>query len=87
MGAVSVEDVLARRIGLQLFNWCEARSAAPAVGRCLANELGWSETHMKEGVNEYTSKIDRLLEAAGLSEHDSELKISWNYGFTEGKKS
>ena len=85
--AVSIEDVLARRIGLQLFSWRDARTAAPAVGRCLADELGWSETQMREAVNEYTSKIDRLLEVAGLSEDDSELKISWNYGFSEGKES
>jgi glycerol-3-phosphate dehydrogenase len=84
--ATSIEDILARRIGLQLFSWREAITAAPVVARCLADELGWSQSQMQEAVGQYTGKINRFLEVAGLSDRDSELRASWSYGFSEVKK-
>jgi glycerol-3-phosphate dehydrogenase len=64
--ATSIEDILARRTGLQLFSWMQARSAAPTVGVVLARELGWSSNQQKEAVEEYTDKINRLMRLAGL---------------------
>jgi glycerol-3-phosphate dehydrogenase len=84
--ATSIEDILARCIGLQLFSWREAITAAPVVARCLADELGWSQSQMQEAVSQYTGKINRFLEVVGLSDRDSKLKASWSYGFSEVKK-
>ena len=64
--ATSIEDILARRTGLQLFSWEQARMAAPAVGAIVARELGWSPGQQKDAVEEYVNKIDRLMRLIGL---------------------
>jgi glycerol-3-phosphate dehydrogenase len=64
--AVTIEDVLARRIGLQFFSWELAMEAAPVVAQLLARELGWTEQHKQQAIYEYVSKIERSLEAIGL---------------------
>jgi len=70
--ARSIEDILARRIGLQLYGWSLAMAAAPVVGTHLARELGWSATEKQKAVEEYENKIQRLMEVAGLvPEHAS----------------
>jgi len=64
--AVTIEDVLARRIGLQFFSWQLAMQAAPGVGELLARELGWTENEKSRAVDDYVSKIDRQRRALGL---------------------
>jgi glycerol-3-phosphate dehydrogenase len=64
--AVSVEDVLARRIGLQLFAWQAAIRAAPAVARLLAQDLRWPKSQEMESVSSYTQMIEGLFQKAGL---------------------
>ena len=64
--AVTIEDVLARRIGLQLFGWQLALQAAPVVGELLAHELGWTVNEKSRAVDNYVSKIDRQRRALGL---------------------
>lgn len=64
--AVIIEDVLARRIGLELFSWRDAIDAAPVVGGLLARELGWSATQTQTAIDEYTNKINHYLIVAGL---------------------
>jgi len=64
--ATSIEDVLARRTGLQFFSWEQARTAAPAVGAIMARELGWSPGQQKDAVAEYVDKINRLIQLIGL---------------------
>jgi glycerol-3-phosphate dehydrogenase len=64
---VSIEDILARRIGLQLLSWRDAITAAPVVAAYLANELGWSSAQSQEAIQQYTDKINRLLVAVGLA--------------------
>ncbi len=89
--AVSIEDILARRTGLQLFSWECAIAAAPYVAQCLADELGWSEKQKQEAVIRYIKKINRFLEVAGISaapsEENSELGTPWTKGFSEVRKS
>jgi glycerol-3-phosphate dehydrogenase len=89
--AVSIEDILARRTGLQLFSWDYAITAAPHVAQCLADELGWSGTQKGEAVNQYIKKINRFLEVAGIaagpSKDDSELSASETKAFLEVRKS
>lgn len=64
--AVTVEDVLARRIGLQFFSWRMAIEAAPVVARHLARELGWTEQQKQPAIHGYVGKIEHSLEAIGL---------------------
>jgi glycerol-3-phosphate dehydrogenase len=64
--AVSIEDVLARRIGLQLYGWRDAIRAAPAVAELLARELGWPENTKQQAIAEYVAKIQGLIEKAGI---------------------
>ncbi len=64
--AVTIEDVLARRIGLQNFSWKLAMQAAPVVGELLAREIGWTANEKSRAVDDYVSKIDRQRRALGL---------------------
>jgi glycerol-3-phosphate dehydrogenase len=64
--ATSIEDILARRTGLQFFSWEQARTAAPAAGAIMASELGWSPSQQKDAVEEYGNKINRLMRLVGL---------------------
>jgi glycerol-3-phosphate dehydrogenase len=64
--AANIEDVLARRIGLQLFSWRDAIEAAPVVGELLAGELGWTKDFTQSEVSRYEERVNHLLAAAGL---------------------
>jgi glycerol-3-phosphate dehydrogenase len=59
--ALAVEDVLARRIGLELYDWRMAMEAAPLVARLMAPELGWTSDETLRAADQYTSKIRYLL--------------------------
>jgi glycerol-3-phosphate dehydrogenase len=69
--ATSIEDILARRTGLQLFSWEQAKAAAPIVGAIMARELGWSPGQQKDAIEEYVNKINRLMQLIGLRNPDS----------------
>ncbi len=64
--AQTIEDVLLRRIGLQLHSWKEAAKAAPLVAQLLAQELGWSDAQRKEAIEAYLASIQHLLHSAGI---------------------
>jgi len=63
--AMTIEDVLARRIGLQLIGWRLAVRATPVAAALLRRELGWSAADETAAVDQYVGKINRLLEVAG----------------------
>jgi len=63
--ALTVEDVLARRIGLQLYGWRLAIQAAPAVAAILRRELGWSEEQEASALDAYVAKVNHMLITAG----------------------
>jgi glycerol-3-phosphate dehydrogenase len=65
--AMTIEDVLMRRTGLQFFSWQAAIRAAAPVGAILAKELGWNAEQERAAVKHYENKIHRLIELAGLS--------------------
>ena len=69
--AATVEDVLARRVGVQFYSWRSAREAAPVVGAILGAELGWNDDQIQSAVNAYVSHINRLLDLAGLPRETS----------------
>jgi glycerol-3-phosphate dehydrogenase len=65
--AMTIEDVLARRIGLQFYGWAEAIAAAPATVDILARELGWTEEDRDRALREYVEKIRDFQQRAGLT--------------------
>ena len=65
--AASIEDVLARRIGLELFSWNSAMEAAPVVSAYLAREFGLSPQEAEQATREYVLKLTRRSVTAGLS--------------------
>ena len=65
--AVSIEDILSRRIGLQAHSWKNTMRAAPVVAELLARELGWLESRKQEALNQYLEKMRGLMEKAGLA--------------------
>jgi glycerol-3-phosphate dehydrogenase len=64
--ALTIEDVLTRRIGLQLYGWRLAILAAPAVAEILRHELGWSDEQEASALDEYVAKVNHMLTTAGL---------------------
>jgi glycerol-3-phosphate dehydrogenase len=64
--AQTIEDILARRLGLQLFDWRKSIEAAPVVGDLLAAELRWTGEMHDAAVASYTEKIRGFLRALGL---------------------
>lgn len=64
--AISIDDILARRIGLQFYSWKLAVQAAPIVAQFLAREYGWSDERRQHAVDEYVGKLRRMSETAGL---------------------
>jgi glycerol-3-phosphate dehydrogenase len=65
--AATMEDILVRRTGLQLYSWKAALQAAPAVSRLLARELGWTVERAQQELRKYQVNIERQVEALGLS--------------------
>jgi glycerol-3-phosphate dehydrogenase len=65
--AMTIEDILFRRLGVQLYSWRAAIHAAPVVATILADELGWSDDVAASATREYVAKINRYLQAAGLA--------------------
>jgi len=64
--AATIEDVLARRLGLQTFSWELAMRAAPVVAELLARELGWSRDQKTLATEDYVSKIERQRRALAI---------------------
>jgi glycerol-3-phosphate dehydrogenase len=74
--AVTIEDVLFRRLGVQLYSWRSAIHAAPLVASILSRELGWSGEFTESATRRYVEKINRYLGLAGLAPEpfsDSEI--------------
>jgi glycerol-3-phosphate dehydrogenase len=65
--AMTIEDVLMRRTGLQFFSWEAAIRAAEPTGAILAQELAWPADVEKSAVEKYQNKIRRLMQLAGLA--------------------
>jgi glycerol-3-phosphate dehydrogenase len=64
--AATIEDVLARRIGMQLYSWRDSIEAAPIVGSLMAAELRWTSAYTGDAISGYIAKINHLLDSAGL---------------------
>jgi len=64
--AITIEDVLARRIGLQLHSWRDAITAAPVVAALMGAELHWDVDVETLAETQYVERINYLLDSAGL---------------------
>lgn len=69
--AATIEDVLSRRLGVQLYSWRDAIHAAPVTGSLMAKELQWSKEQAESAINAYVAKINRLLQVAGLPQEST----------------
>ncbi len=65
--AVSIEDVLARRNGLEVYGWREALDAASAVAALLARVHGWPGEQREEELVRYGEKVRGRMKIAGLA--------------------
>lgn len=65
--AMTVEDVLRRRSGVELFSWKMAAEAAPAVAEIMAAELGWPSVETGHAIQQYVTRVRRMQHAAGLT--------------------
>ena len=66
--AQTIEDLLARRVGLQFHSWRLAAEAAPVAGAVLARELGWSEERTRQAVADYLDRLAGLWRNIGAEE-------------------
>ena len=66
--AQTIEDILARRIGVQFYDWRLSLAAAPAVAELLALEFGWNEQKTMSAISQYKEKIRGFLQELGLRE-------------------
>lgn len=66
--ALSIADLLLRRIGLQFHSWKDAEAAAPVVGRLLGRELGWTDRQTAEAVAAYTVSVKTLFRNIGIQD-------------------
>jgi glycerol-3-phosphate dehydrogenase len=74
--AATIEDVLARRIGVQLYSWRDAIQAAPVVGLLMAKELRWTTSFTHAAITHYVEKINHLLDSAGISRRRSPVSTN-----------
>jgi glycerol-3-phosphate dehydrogenase len=74
--AATIEDVLARRLGMQFYSWNDCIDAAPIVGSLMMNELHWSAAFTGGAITSYVEKIEHLLDSAGLSRKSSPSPVS-----------
>jgi glycerol-3-phosphate dehydrogenase len=74
--AATIEDVLARRIGMQLYSWRDAIKAAPVVGSLMAEELHWANSFTRAAITHYVEKINHFVDSAGLSRKRSSASMS-----------
>jgi glycerol-3-phosphate dehydrogenase len=66
--AETVEDLLARRTGVQMYGWREALAAARVAAALLAQEKGWDAAKQEAAVAEYSGKIRGFLRELELHE-------------------
>jgi len=64
--ALTLRDILARRIRLELLDWKACSVAAEPAADVMAGLLGWSDVEKQKFVREYRLLIDGFITSAGL---------------------
>lgn len=65
--ALTIPDVLMRRIRLGLVDWAATLEALPRVASLMASELNWTQTAKVQAENLFREHIDWLMEQAGVT--------------------
>jgi glycerol-3-phosphate dehydrogenase len=65
--AISLEDVLMRRLGIGTRDWRASLQAVSGVADILAREFSWPPTKKQEALSRYVSNIHDSMRKAGLS--------------------
>jgi len=73
--AETLEDLLARRTGIQMYGWRAALEAAPVAGALLAKEKGWDTAKEAAALAEYSGRIRGFLRELELSEDEAFEKV------------
>ncbi len=73
--ALRLEDVLARRIGLEFYSWKMAWQAAPVAAKWMARELGWSLAESRNAAQAYAARIERLMRMAGVEDDSASAPV------------
>ena len=68
--ATSIEDVLARRVGLEFHDWQACIDAAETTGRLLGSEMNWSSEATRKAIEAYMVKLKRQARLAAISLKD-----------------
>jgi glycerol-3-phosphate dehydrogenase len=66
--AISVEDVLLRRLGIGAHNWKASLSAVASVADVFAHEFSWTPTRKQEAITHYVLNIRDSMQKAGLAD-------------------
>jgi glycerol-3-phosphate dehydrogenase len=69
--ALTLEDVLARRMGLELWDWRTAARAARVTAHLMARELGWPRSETEAAADRYAARIRRFRQCAELDSRPS----------------
>ena len=65
--AETIEDLLARRTGAQLYGWKLALQASSVVGSLLAAEKNWNAQQTSGAIVEYSERLESYLEELALT--------------------
>ena len=65
--AETIEDLLARRTGAQLYGWKLALQASSVVGSLLAAEKNWNAQQTSGAIAEYSERLESYLEELALT--------------------
>lgn len=71
--ALTLEDLLLRRIRLGLVDWQAAIEGAPTAAKLLGTELGWSPEYQQEQQDSFIESIQQNINRAGLAANKTEL--------------
>lgn len=61
--ALTLRDVLARRMRLEIMDWEATVEAVPMVSELMAQELGWDEAQKQQQIEEYTALLQSFVKA------------------------
>lgn len=62
--AMTVRDVLARRIRLEIMDWEATQEALPMVASLMAQELGWTPSQKQQQIDDYQAQLQLFMKSA-----------------------